>query len=484
MTQRPRPLHPGRSPRDLFGAELRHWRCLREMSQGDLARLTHFSRDLIAKVEKAERWPRRDLTEACDQALDTGGALVRIWPWVETEHQYALDHADHADIEPAGSGNSVTDKAGSSGAISAFQSHTGRTVRAGGRGRGGRRSAAPAWDGGGSLSLEEQVSMAAHESAQFSDHPSNVGPAALDQLRTDATRLARSFANGPRLDVFARARWLRDRAFALLDSRQRVSESRELYLLAGATCGMLAEITQDLGFNDAGMVHTRTGLLCAQQSGHNGLLAWIRAQQSMIAYYDGRFSHAAEFARRGQELAPTGTISVRLPALEARAAARLGNAEAARSALTRVGPAREQVTPNELDELGGIASFPVPKQHHYGAESYLNIGDRQAVAAEADACLTGYQNGPADERAYDNMASTRINFAQALVADDLEAARQAVQPAFDIAPELRTSSVRQRFQQLHGRLCTPAVWNAPVAVELRDQIEHFLADDTASPLPA
>ncbi|HEY9475312.1 MAG TPA: helix-turn-helix transcriptional regulator, partial [Mycobacteriales bacterium] len=328
MTQRPRNLNPGRSALDLFGAELRHWRMKRELSQAGLAELAHFSADLICKVEKAIRWPHRELTEACDAALDTGGALARMWPWVETEHQKALEQADqanHADIEPVEPdfGPRGTDKARPSGSKSAFLSHTGRGTRANTRtryrdtrrrpttpgtpARPGRSSGQgwpsrspwpswPSWPAGGPLSLEEQLFMAAHESAEFSDHPSNVGPASIDQLRSDITRLSRSFANAPRLSVFAQTRWLRDRTFQLLDGRQRISQSRDLYFLAGATCGMLADITEDLGYMDAAMAHTRTGLLCAKEAGHPGLAAWIRCKQSTVAYYDGRPAHAAEFA--------------------------------------------------------------------------------------------------------------------------------------------------------------------------------------------
>ncbi|HEX5493675.1 MAG TPA: helix-turn-helix transcriptional regulator [Mycobacteriales bacterium] len=502
MSQAPRDLTPGRSARDLFGSELRHWRCSRELSQTQLAGLTHFSGDLISKVEKAERWPGRDLAEACDTALDTGGALARIWPWVETEHRYALAHlpgrlpghppgqspvhADHADIEPAGAGFGMrmADKAGSAGFAGGVLSHTGRSTRAGARprGRGGaRRPAAPAAQGGGPLSLEAYLAMTAHESAWFSDHPTNVGPATLDQLRSDATRLARMFANAPRLEVFTHARWLRDRAFDLLDGRQRVSESKDLYFLAGATCGMLADVSADFGYYNEAMAHTRAAWLCAEQAGHNGLKAWILSEQSEIAYFDGRPSHAASYARRGQDFETTGTVSARLPAIEARATGKLGNAEATRAALVRAATAREHVTPDELDELGGVMAFGDPKQHFYGAESYLSIGDHPTVVTEAESCLAGYRDGPDSERAYDNMASTRVNQAQALVADDLEAARDAAQPAFGLDPELRGAPLRQRLRQLHTRLTDPAVAAAPVAIDLRDHIEHFLGTTPSLP---
>ncbi|HEX5495578.1 MAG TPA: helix-turn-helix transcriptional regulator [Mycobacteriales bacterium] len=488
MSQAPRELYPGRSARDLFGAELRYWRCLRRLSQADLAEGTHFSSDLISKVEKAERWPQRDLTDACDAALDTGGALARILPWVDTEHRNALAHAAHADIAPtgAGFGSRMVGLAGSLAPAHGFLPHTGRITRAGGRTRrGGTRGPAapvPAAADGGPLTLEAYVAMTAHESAWFFDHPSNVGPATLDQLRSDATRLARmSIGNTPRIQVFTHARWLRDHVFGLLDGRQRVTEARELYFVAGATCGMLANITEDLGYHNEAMTHARTGLLCADQSGHAGLRAWILCLQAMISYFDGRPRHAAEYARRGQEGAPAGTVGVWLAAQEARATARLGNAGATRTALIHAAAAREQVTSNELDEMGGLMAFGSPKQHYYGAEAYLCIGDHSAVVTEANACVDGYRAGPVEERSRINEVLTQVNLSQALVADDMEAARDAAQPAFGIVPELRTDALSQGFRLLHGRLCAPTVRTAPVAIDLRTQIEHFLAADTLSP---
>ena len=327
--------------------------------------------------------------------------------------------------------------------------------------------------------------MAAHESAEFSDHPSDVGKATLDRLRQDVTRLARSFANAPRLDVFVQARWLRDRAFALLDGRQRRTEFRDLHFLAGATCGMLAEITQDFGFYEEAMVHTRTALLCADQAGHNGLRAWILCEQSNITYCDGRPGDALLFARRGQECVATGTVSVWLPAMEARATGQLGDAQATRAALARANEAREQVAPDMLDEIGGILSFSVPKQHFYSAESCLGIGDHPATVDEAGSCVTGYQSGRAEARAFDNEASTQVNAATAHVLDrDLDAAREAAQPAFGIAHELRIDALNQRFRRLHRHLTEPVFTNSAQAADLRDQIEDFLATSTPTLPPA
>jgi DNA-binding XRE family transcriptional regulator len=85
MGQVPRELTPLESALHFFGAELRHWRTLRELSQEALGRRTHDSGSLIGKIEKGERFPSLELTRRLDEALDTGHVLERLWPQVEQE---------------------------------------------------------------------------------------------------------------------------------------------------------------------------------------------------------------------------------------------------------------------------------------------------------------------------------------------------------------------------------------------------------------
>ncbi|MFD0347207.1 helix-turn-helix domain-containing protein [Kitasatospora aburaviensis] len=77
MPQRPRALEPSRSARDWFGAELRHWRKARRLSQDALGASVHVSGDLIAKIEKAQRPCKPGLAAALDAVLGTGGVLAR-----------------------------------------------------------------------------------------------------------------------------------------------------------------------------------------------------------------------------------------------------------------------------------------------------------------------------------------------------------------------------------------------------------------------
>jgi len=121
----PRPLRelrPNESARAFFGAELRHWRSLRNYSQDELGNLTLNSGDTISKVEKASRWPTEQLAQRCDMVLETGGALKRLLPLVLAERNgpdvevvtgtgrvrhIALPSLDFGTVERAQAGRSV-----------------------------------------------------------------------------------------------------------------------------------------------------------------------------------------------------------------------------------------------------------------------------------------------------------------------------------------------------------------------------------------
>lgn len=78
MGQKPRVLNPEISLHHFFGAELRRLRTLAGMSQVDLGQKVFVSGDLIGKIEKGMRRPSPDLARLCDEVLSTGGMLSRL----------------------------------------------------------------------------------------------------------------------------------------------------------------------------------------------------------------------------------------------------------------------------------------------------------------------------------------------------------------------------------------------------------------------
>ncbi|MEV8630378.1 helix-turn-helix transcriptional regulator [Streptosporangium sp. NPDC051023] len=81
----PRDLDPSASPLAFFGAEVRRYRAEKGWSQEKLGEQINYSIALVGMIETAKRVPSRDFTARCDEALETGGALTRLWPLLSRE---------------------------------------------------------------------------------------------------------------------------------------------------------------------------------------------------------------------------------------------------------------------------------------------------------------------------------------------------------------------------------------------------------------
>lgn len=93
-------LTPHASARHFLGAELRRWRRRRELSVAELARSIYVSRELLQKVETAQRRATADLIRACDTELDTDGALGRLLDFI-THAEQAVPPAPPPTSPPA-----------------------------------------------------------------------------------------------------------------------------------------------------------------------------------------------------------------------------------------------------------------------------------------------------------------------------------------------------------------------------------------------
>jgi hypothetical protein len=113
---------------------------------------------------------------------------------------------------------------------------------------------------------------------------SNVGAETLDQLIDDVRRLVVAYQQQPLPTLLGDLVDTQDHAFELLEGRQRPAQTRDLYLIAGIACGLMAEASHDLGASHDAMTQARAGYVCADNADHDGLRARIRGLQSGIAY--------------------------------------------------------------------------------------------------------------------------------------------------------------------------------------------------------
>ncbi|WP_322747939.1 MULTISPECIES: helix-turn-helix domain-containing protein [unclassified Frankia] len=331
-------------------------------------------------------------------------------------------------------------------------------------------------------SVERMVTMAARESADFSRAAdrSNVGPLTVEQFHDDATWLAARYPHRPVSPSFAEIVELRNHAFSLLEDRQRPDEARDLYVIAGVLCGMLANASFDLGYLPAATTQARTAFLCGELAGHNGLRCWVRGMQSLIAYWQGRLPEAVSLAREGWEFVPEhGTARVRAAALEARAAGRLGDEATVRDALERAGQARDEITGD--DTPGGMLAFPESKQFFYTASAYLGLhgrtdtlpADSWAARAEqaARTAIGLYETAPAGEQRLGELSLARLDLAAAhLERSELDGAAQTIRTVLDTTTRRPTDSVLRRLRQLVTVTDRPRYRDLLSAQHLREEI--------------
>lgn len=337
---------------------------------------------------------------------------------------------------------------------------------------------------------QRATSMAAAESARFGRgaEETNVGPYTLSQLHADLHRVVSVYPYTPVFPLFCEVRDLRDQVFALLGGRQHLEQTRELYLLASALCGVLSNSSFDLGNFSAAETQARTALLAADHVGHNGLRSWIRGMQALIAYWDKRPRDAAELAAAGWEFVPErGTARVRVASIEARAHARLGDEWATRDALRRSEQAREQVTDTDTDELSvGMMAFPPAKQQFYAGAAHLSLSEDLTYLARAEqlsaAAVHAYLHDPPETRRVGEICLARLDWANAcLDRGDLETAADQIGQVLDQGSGRRTESIARKLQHINAALTGPTYRTTAAAVTLRERIANSPVHDHTPP---
>jgi hypothetical protein len=123
--------------------------------------------------------------------------------------------------------------------------------------------------------LIDTVANEASEQAERAEI-SNVGPGALERLRFDVTRLSRDYVGSSPLPLLAEMRKVHTRISRLLDGRAHPGQAAELHFLAGATCGLMANASLDLGHHRAAEQLAQAAWTHGHVAGHHRVMAWSR----------------------------------------------------------------------------------------------------------------------------------------------------------------------------------------------------------------
>ncbi|MBF6176687.1 helix-turn-helix domain-containing protein [Nocardia blacklockiae] len=330
---------------------------------------------------------------------------------------------------------------------------------------------------GGGATAADEISAAAADSLAFADWATDdrSGRLSVESLNYEIARIATSYVHSPPRPLLDDLQALRDQVWQLLRAGPAPTQARELMFLGGVAVALLAQLTGNLGRPMAAMQHAMAAERLAQQAEHTGLLAWLAGTKALIAEWSGNPSRALEFAQRGTAVAPAGEQRVRLAALEARCAARLGRVEEARAAVARaVAAAQQPADRDDVTGFGGVLRFPAAKASYYAGSTFRLIGDYQQAERWATDAIAAYAAGPSDERSYGDEALARADIAIASIARQaVDDAAEILAPVLQLPPGQRIHPVIEGMKQVGQHLGAAACPQSPAVASLREALASF-----------
>jgi tetratricopeptide (TPR) repeat protein len=332
----------------------------------------------------------------------------------------------------------------------------------------------------GDFVVQREVLMAAHEGSDHAEQAGQpgVGEATFEQLRADVFRLARLVDLAEPFAVFLDMRRVRDRIYRILEGRLWPREQTDLYFMLGCLNGLMANPANQLGYPDAAAELNRAGWAYAHAIDHRPLMAHLRHQLFMYTYYRGRYEESRDLALSGLDYLSVGPEGAALHLCHARAAARLGDADAARRAVHDAHEARDRdYARDELLEMGG--HYLISEATHYGiagAALTVTAGAGAEAARELETAISLYDQGPRgrEDHWFGGKPLAGIDLAVVrLRSGALDAAAVALQSALSLPPAQRISDVTIRLAAVREELAAPVFQGSPQARDLGTQIEEF-----------
>jgi transcriptional regulator with XRE-family HTH domain len=333
----------------------------------------------------------------------------------------------------------------------------------------------------------EVVTMAAHEGSEHAEHTErrDIGDTTLEQLRADVVRLSREYLTAEPFPTFQEMRRVRRRMYAALDRRIWPRDQNDLYFLIGVLNGLMAMAADSLGYPQAAEELVRAGWVYATAIDHRPLMAHLRAELASFTYWD-RPRHSRDLAASGLQYLSHGQNAALLHLQYGRAAARLGDAEAARRSITAAHEARAREHTDDLLDIGGQFGLSRASQHYLAGGGLVEVPDAERAAiAELEQATTLYAAGPEPGEYHSGycVAIAHIDLAAAQLRDgQLDAAASALEPVLTLHPNRRIASLPQRLSRVRTELATGVYQGQALAAELDERIETFCQETIVADL--
>ncbi|WP_157430955.1 helix-turn-helix transcriptional regulator [Actinomadura macra] len=323
------------------------------------------------------------------------------------------------------------------------------------------------------------VAMAAHEGSEHAEQAErrDIGDATLAQMRADVERLSHDYMTGEPFPVFQEMTRLRHRIWAALDRRLWPRDQTELYFLLGVLHVLMAAAAHGLGNRQAAEELIRAGWAYATGIDHRPLMAHLRLELANIVFWT-RPRNSRDLARSGLSYLSEGQTAAQLHLRHGRAAARLGDADTARQAITAAHQAASQPHHDDVLDIGGEFGLSTATRHFLAGSIMLELPNAHHEAIhELSQAADLYTTGPArGEDHYDGyIACNGVALATALLRNGhLDAATDTLQPILNLPPNRRIQALLQRLRyQVRPELADPRYAGTQATAELDGRIEEF-----------
>lgn len=320
----------------------------------------------------------------------------------------------------------------------------------------------------------EVLTVAADRARQFMSNLQTMSDESLALVQEDVRDLVRSYPTRPLTEVLGHMVSLQETLFTLLEQPQRPKHAQQLYFMSAVVGGLLAKASHDLADPHAALAQTRTAWLCAEQAEHDGARAWICGLQALISYWARRPHDSIRYAQRGAEFAERAgnSSTVWLAASEGRAWGLLGHAEQARAAIERAENAWNTVRQDEMDEMGGVATFSRARQLYFAGDALAWLPDEAEAAEEASSQAVHAYDDPADpDWAFGDAAGSRTDLAIARIRrGEIEGAAEVVAPVLDLPVEQRINGIVHSLERVRRALDGTT---STAGIELQQSIESY-----------
>ncbi|MEW2164437.1 helix-turn-helix transcriptional regulator [Streptomyces sp. NPDC007084] len=234
----------------------------------------------------------------------------------------------------------------------------------------------------------------------------------------------------------------------LLTHRQPAPARRRLLVAAARMSGLTALTLLKLG-DSRSLSWWRTARTAAAAANDRATLSWTYAHESYQAYYGGDVYGAVELAARARHLA--GGLPCVGPALaaplEARAQARLGDADAVRRALAEAETALSRLPAAE--QIGSAFGYSESQLRFHAGNALTHLGASARAREELARAADLY---PASEHMDRALVALDTAMCAVLDGDPAGAADQAARTIVGLRPEHRTALIIYRANDVVTRV--------------------------------